>query len=137
MQSWLMLPKYGLKTLNNREKPSGIKSRYCVGYRFNIVTHMNFPQTSGKEKLSSAEKEAKEAETQGRADLEGKYESVKGSGKDTLTRARDSTEKLYNEARQKADDVEKKVDHGWSSWFNWGKSKADDIESEAEKGKHD
>ena len=90
---------------------------------------MNFPQTSGKEKLSSAEKEA---ETQGRAEYE--------SGKDTLTRARDSTEKLYNEARQKAaaarDDAEKKVDHGWSSWFNWGKSKADDIESEVEKGKH-
>jgi hypothetical protein len=89
---------------------------------------MNFPQTSSKEKLSSGER-----------DLEGKYDSVKGSAKDTLTRARDSTENAYNEARtvsgQIADDAEKKVaqaTNGWSSWFNWGKSKADDIESEAE-----
>ena len=95
---------------------------------------------------STAEKEAKEMETRGRglaADLEAKYDSVKGSAKDSLTRARDSTENLYNEARslseQKAadarDDAQKKMDqakNGWFSWFNWGKSKADDIESEAE-----
>ena len=87
-----------------------------------------------------------EAETRGKglaADLEAKYESVKGSAKDNLTRARDSSENLYNEARslgeQKAAEArggaQKKVDeakNGWSSWFNWGKSKADDIESEAE-----
>jgi len=93
------------------------------------------------------EKEARETETHGRglaADLEAKYDSVKGSAKENLTRARDSTENLYNEARslteQKAasarEDAQKKIDqakNGWFSWFNWGKSKADDIESEAER----
>ena len=97
--------------------------------------------------MDSAEREAKEAETRGRgvvADLEAKYDTVKGSAKENLTRARDSTENLYNEARslseQKVanarDDAQKKMDkakNGWSSWFNWGKSKADDIESEAER----
>jgi hypothetical protein len=113
----------------------------CISCQFKIVTH-SAPQTSSKEKLGSAEREVKEAETRGgglAADLEGKYDSVKGSAKDNMTRARDSTENLYNEARslgeQKADDAQKKVDrakNGWSSWFNWGKSKADDMESEAE-----
>lgn len=96
--------------------------------------------------MGSAEREVKDTETRGGgvvADLEAKYDSVKGSAKENLTRARDSTENLYNEARsvseQKAanarDDAQRKVDqakNGWSSWFNWGKSKADDIESEAE-----
>ena len=120
----------------------------CINYPFKIVAHEyhSAPQTSSKEKLGSAEREAKEGETRGGrivADVEAKYDSVKGSAKEGLTRARDSTENLYNEARslseQKAanarDDAQKKVDkakNGWSSWFNWGKSKADDIESEAE-----
>ena len=86
--------------------------------------------------------EAKEAETRGGglvAELETKYDSVKGTAKENLTRAR---ENVYNEARslgeQKAanirDDAQKTVDqakNGWSSWFNWGKSKADEMESEA------
>lgn len=85
-------------------------------------------------------------ETRGRglvADLEAKYDPVKGSAQGNLTRARDSTENLYNEARtateQKVadarDNAEKNMDqakNGWFSWFNWGKSKADDIASEAE-----
>ena len=114
----------------------------CVRRRFNIATHICAPQTSSKEKLGSAEREAKEVETRGGglvADLESKYDSVKGSAKENLMRARDSSENLYNEARslgeQKAanvrDDAQKKVDevkNGWSSWFNWGKSKADDME---------
>ena len=94
--------------------------------------------------MSSAEREAERRGGGVVADLEGKYDTVKGSAKENLTRARDSTENVYNESRsqgeQKAtnarDDAQKKIEkakNGWSSWFNWGKSKADDIESEAER----
>ena len=149
MQNWLMLPKDGSKTLNNREKLSGIKPRYVwnICQFKNVTDEYHSTKTSSKEKLDSVEREAKEAEKHGRGvvgDLEAKYDTVKGSATENLTRARDSTENLYNEARtmseQKVanarDDAQKKVDkakNGWSSWFNWGKSKADDIESEAER----
>ena len=113
--------------------------KVCCISRFKIVIHP-VRQTGSKERLGSAEREAKEAGGGFVADLETKYDSVKGSAKENLTRARDSTENLYKEARslskQEVDEAKKKVDqakNGWSSWFNWGKSKADDIESEAER----